>query len=589
MSHWVSHHCANGNIWPATRRHHRLGKRKQLSITKSPTGIAGLDEITGGGIPRGRATLITGGPGCGKSVLALQTLVHGARERNEPGIFVAFEESAERIVANAASFGWDLEALQRKKLFFIDAQPSPDVINSGDADLQGLLAALDARAAQMGAKRIVLDSLDVLLSWVGDGSAAQREITRLNEWLLTRDATVLMTARATSSGELPGGALGFLPFMADCVVSLRHHDVEGVSQRSVRIQKYRGSGFAENAFPLIIGANGMQVAGISIAQSSKTASTTRVSTGMADLDAMLAGGYHAGASVLVTGAPGTAKTTLGGAFVESCCARGERALFVSFDSSRAELVRNLASVKVRLGRYVRSGLLRIETRHAAEASAEAHLLDIRTMIEEHNPTALVIDPISALGQQGNEFTAHSVVARLILLAKTQGITVFCTSLLESSGSSTEASRLQISTIADTWIHLTYVVHSGERNRALTVVKSRGTAHSNQVRELVLSSRGVSLEDVYTAEGEVLMGSLRLQREQADTADSARRLAERRRRSLQAAHERADLAARISALQRELALHDGEIAFLQDTERLADEGRSANRMDRIRRRGGGRAT
>lgn len=546
-----------------------------------------MDEITGGGLPRGRATLVTGGPGCGKSVLSLQTLVHGAREQSEPGIFVAFEESAQRILANAASFGWDLPALQRKKLFFIDAQPSFDVIDTGGADLQGLLAALDARVAQMGAKRIVLDSLDVLLSWVGDGAGAQREIARLNEWLLTRDLTVVMTANALSGGEQIRGALDFLPFVADCVISLRHRDVEGFSQRSVRIHKYRGSAFSENASPLIIGARGIQVAGLARSESSTKGSAKRLSTGVRDLDAMLAGGYFAGSSVLATGAPGTSKTTLGGAFVESVCAGGQRALFVSFDSSRIELVRNLASVKVRLGRFVRSGLLRIESRHAADASAEAHLLDIRTVVDEHRPSALVIDPISALGHHGNEATAHEVVARLILMAKERGITVFCTSLLGNRAAVAEASRLEISTIADTWIHLTYVVHAGERNRALTVVKSRGTAHSNQVRELVLSSGGISLADVYTSSGDVLMGSLRMQREQADAANATQQQSERRRQSLQAQRLLEELSAKITGLQRELLLREAEAALLEADHRAADAGRSSDRRDRIGRRGGER--
>lgn len=557
-------------------------------ITKSPTGIRGLDEMLAGGLPRARTTLLTGGPGSGKSVLALQTLVHGARELNEPGIFVAFEESAARITSNAASFGWDLDSLQRKKLFFIDAQPSPDVISAGGADLQGLLAALDARSARMGARRIVLDSLDVLLSWVGNGAAPQREVARLNDWLNSRDATVLMTARASSGDELPEGVLEFLPFLADCVISLRHRDVEGVSQRSVRVKKYRGSRFAENASPMIIGTGGIQVARVARPASNAAASTARVSTGIGDLDAMLDGGYIRGTSILVTGAPGTAKTTLGGALVASCCARGERALFISFDSARAEILRNLASVKVHLRRFVRDGLLRIETLHASDASAEAHLLDIQTLIEEHQPTSVVIDPVSALGDHGNEATAHGVIARLVLMAKERGITVFCTSLLGNVGSSSEASRLQISTIADTWIHLTYVVHAGERNRAITVVKSRGTAHSNQVRELVLSARGVSLAEVYSAEGEVLMGSLRLQREQADTAEAALRTSERQRDALRMEYTREEIAARITALQRELELREAEAAVVANADRTAEAGRATRREDRIGRRGGGRA-
>lgn len=556
-------------------------------IQKSVTGIRGLDEISRGGLPRGRTTLIRGDAGSGKSLFALQSLVHGARNLREPGIFVTFEENAQRLCDNASSFGWNLPALTRGKLLFIDAQPSPDVINSGGADLQGLLAALDARSARMGAKRIVLDSLDALLPWVGDAEAVRRELARINHWLLNRDFTVLITARASSGSDSAAGNLDFLPFMTDCVISLRHREVDGVSQRSVRIQKYRGSSFVENASPFIIGVHGIEVAGLTRAASTAPASTARISTGVADLDAMLDGGYLRGSSVLVTGAPGTAKTTLGGALLESCCARGERALLVSFDSSRAEIVRNLASVHLRLGRFVRRGLLRIESRRAAEASAEAHLLDIRTLIDEQRPEVLMIDPVSALGERGNEITAHDVVSRLIQLAKERGITVFCTSLLGDSATTSEASRLQISTVADAWIHLTYVVNAGERNRALSVVKSRGTAHSNQVRELVLDSKGVSLAEVYTAEGSVLMGSLRLQREQSDRSEALQRQAERQRERLRAEASVDELEARIRALQRELAFRRADAALMAEVEGDADAVRTRNLEARIVRRERGR--
>lgn len=554
-------------------------------IPKAPTGIRGLDEITRGGLPRGRATLVAGGAGSGKSVLALQTLVHGARELKEPGIFVSFEEGSARLIANAAAFGWDLPALQRRQLVFIDAQPSPDTLSAGGADLEGLLAVLDERAARIGAKRIVLDSLDVLLPLVGDRADSQRELARLNAWLADRDTTVLLTSRAPAAAALPEGALDYLPFVVDCVIGLRHYEEEGVSQRSLRVHKYRGSGFSENASPLAIGARGIEVAGVAATRSAAQASNERVSTGIKDLDAMFAGGYHRGSSVLVTGAPGSAKTTLAGAFAEASCARGERALFISFDSSEQELIRNLASVNVRLARFVRRGLLRIETRHGGAASAETQLLEIQAAIDAHEPTALVVDPISALGDQGSEASAHGVVARLILLAKERGITTVCSSLLGAASNVSEASRLQISTIADSWIHLTYVAHAGERNRALTVVKSRGTAHSNQVRELVLSHKGVTLADVYAPEGEVLMGALRQQRESQDAAAALGRQAERKRRDLRARRAAEELGARIEALQRELTLRQAELKLQQEIDEASEMAREEARRARLGRRGG----
>jgi len=559
--------------------------RPTNAIAKTPTGIAGLDDITRGGLPQSRTTLIAGGPGSGKTVLALQALVHGAQELGESGIFVAFEESADRIVANAATFGWDQPALQRRKLFFLDAQPSPDLIHAGTADLQGLIAALDARVKAMRAQRIVFDSLDVLLSWLGDPATVRREVGRLHTWLLQTGITAIVTARTLNDDRLPTGTLEFLPFLVDCAVGLTHTIVSGVSQRDLRVLKYRGSGFAENTAPLVIGPGGIEVAGDSPVTTSVRATTARVSSGIADLDEMLTGGYHLGSSALVTGSPGTAKTTLAGAFIQAACARGERALFISFDSTPNEIVRNLASVDIRLAGHLRAGRLLIDSRSAQAASAESHLLAIRALLDAHQPAVLVIDPVSALGKQGNEETGFGVSERLIALAKSRGITILCTSLLAEVLPLSEGSRIHVSTIADTWIHLTYHVLAGERNRALTIVKSRGTAHSNQVREMVLSGRGVRLAAAYTATGEVLMGALREQREAEDRASEAQRSAQRARRAVRAQRLGVELRARIEALQQELALRTAELDLAQAADVAAEHTRTHDRQARVRSRRG----
>ncbi len=493
-------------------------KSKNIPVensSKARTGIKGFDEITHGGLPRGRTTMFEGGPGSGKTLMALQTLVNGARLDNEAGIFVAFEESAERIVANAGKFGWDLDALQKKKLFFLDAQQSPDLVQSGDFDLNGMLAILDAKARELNARRIVFDSLDVVLALLDNRIAERREVYRLHQWLLEHGFTAIITAKsgkdAANAPNLP--QLSLMQFMVDCAVVLNHEVVQSVSQRNLRVVKYRGSNFSENESPFLIGKGGLEVAGVrTMSKVESPVSMERVSSGVPRLDAMLGGGYYRGACVLITGYPGTAKSTLGGAFLEAACIRGERTLFISFDSDANEVVRNLASVHIRLERFVKKGLLRIVSARTITGSAEIHLIQIKSLAMEHRARCMVIDPVSALSKTGNEETAHSVAERLIDWAKSAEITLVCTSLLDEPVIQVERTLLQVSIIADTWIHLNYLVHAGERNRGLSIIKSRGTEHSNQVRELFLSKTGVTLADAYTAGGEVLMGTLRWEKE-----------------------------------------------------------------------------
>jgi circadian clock protein KaiC len=546
------------------------------SPAKAATGIIGLDAVTQGGLPRGRTTVIEGGPGCGKTVLALQTLVNGARIYDEPGIFIALEESAQRITTNAATFGWDLAGLQQRKLFFLDAQPSPELIQSGSFDLGGMLAALEAKVADMGAKRVVFDALDIVLALFDSEQAARRETYRLHEWLNDHGLTALITAKASPSGQgRVLETLEFLQFMVDCSIVLRHDMIESTSQRSIRIGKYRGSSFEENASPFGIGRQGIEVAyGNDTTSGRRIASTERLSSGVERLDTMLSGGYYRGAGILLTGAPGTAKTTLAGAFAIASCLRGDKTLFVTLDSPEDEIIRNLKSVDIDLLPHVESGMLRFKSTRSTTASAEIHLMRIRELAQEHGARCVVVDPISALSKMGNRGLAGSVVERLIDWAKVEGITLLCTSLIEGDIPAAEGTAIQISTLADTWIHLNYLVHAGERNRALSIIKSRGTSHSNQVRELILDSTGLTLADIYTAGGEVLMGTLRWEKERAERqADAERRLAILRRKQ-ELATEVDLLENRIGALQRELKAKQGDI------ERLVTDVQEATEADRI---------
>ena len=533
--------------------------------TKAPTGITGFDEITGGGLPCGRTTLLVGGPGTGKTVLALQFLVHGAQDCKEPGIFVAFEEDSKRVVANASGFGWKFPELQRKKLFFMDAKPLPDLVQSGDFDLDGMLAALQAQTRAMGARRIVFDALDIVLALLPDLAARRREIYRLHEWLLARELTGVITLKAggDEKSTISEQPFGFMQFMVDCTVILNHSVVQGVSQRNLRVQKYRGSSFDEDETPFLIGKSGLEIAVVR-APGRKDAKVTheRVSSGVNRLDTMLGGGYYRGASVLITGAPGTAKTTLSGAFAEAACRRGERTLFFSFDSEYAEVIRNLASVGIRLDRYVKSGLLRIIPARTITGSAEIYLGRIKALAIEHEARCLVIDPVFTWSQSGNDLTVRNVAERLIDWSKANGITLVCTKLFDEMSSRMEDDSPQrISTFADTWIHLSYLVQAGERNRGLSIIKSRGTAHSNQVRELILSDTGVTLADTYTAGGEVLMGTLRWEKESAERVahESAEVAAKLKRVRLDA--EEAELEVRLKALQVELEAKQVEKALL----------------------------
>lgn len=330
------------------------------ALTKLPTGIEGFDAITGGGLPRSRTSLLIGAPGAGKTVFALQTLVNAARQSGEPGIFVAFEEDSHQIIANVASFGWDLSALEAEgKIFILDASLSSDVVQSGKFELAGMLATLKAKAKAMGAKRIVFDAVDVLLILLNDPVAERREFYRLREWLAQTDLTGILTVRLDRDNPLTADHFGFLPSLADCVVVLRQRLIERVSLRELRVVKYRGSRFAENEFPLVIGKHGIEVTGIGLDERDVEIPTDRVSSGVVRLDTMLSGGYYRGSSVLITGSPGTAKSTLSAAFAEAACVRGEKTLYISFDERAKEIVRNLSSVGIRLGPHVESGVLKM--------------------------------------------------------------------------------------------------------------------------------------------------------------------------------------------------------------------------------------
>jgi len=547
---------------------------------KLATGIQGFDELSHGGLILNRTSLLIGGPGSGKTIFALQTLVNAAQRRNEPGIFVAFEETTRQIIANATCFNWDLPSLAKKKIFFMEAQLSPEIVQSGEFDLSGMLAMLKAKKDEMGARWIVFDGVDVLLTLLHNPITEMREIYRIRDWLDENAMNAIITAKI-EDGVAGTINYGFMQFMMDCVIRLSRRLEHGVSLHRLQITKYRGSDFIAGEYPVSFGQAGMEVGAPEPAEIKHPASNERISAGFERLDTMLGGGLFRGSSTLITGVPGTSKTTLGGKFAEAACRRGERTLFVSFDEGSEPIMRNLASVGIQFKPHVKSGMLRMYSARTESIGAEDNFEKIKTLIREHRPSCLVIDPLSALAKAGGLPAARAVANRLIYMVKDEGITVLITAISDGDDPQSEATELQISTVADTWIHLSYIVRSGERNRALTIIKSRGTWHSNQVRELFLSETGPMLADVYTAGGEVLMGTMRWEKESEEKAKKQQRRADTDNKQRELQFVEADIRARIKALELDLQRQISELAlYSRDDEALTLS--SSEREEELRR-------
>lgn len=566
-----------------TSRRSATDKLQRAGVRRAGTGIQGFDDLTAGGLPDGRVTVVLGDAGSGKTIFGVQTLVAGARDAGEPGILVTFEESSKQIAQNMAGFSWG-QSPAYERLGVLDAQLSQAVVQGGDFDLLGLLSMLGAKVEKLRAKRVVLDGLDVLLSNLSDPLQARREVFRLREWLQQAGITAIITAKTEPNDVRPVQHYEYMQFMADCVVTLQHRVVAGTALRFLRVAKYRGGAHSANEVPFSFGRDGIEVATNVTKALRHRVSSERVSTGVERLDAMLEGGYFRGSSTLISGVPGTAKTTLGAAFASAACQRGERTLFISFDESPEQIVRNVASVGIQLAPHVKTGLLQIHSLRSRFAGPEAHVSQIRALLREHRARNLIIDPISALGQSGAANVGEEAAIQVLDLAKSQGVTSVSSSLLGDKAAFVEDTPIGISTIADTWMHLTYVNQGGERNRALTIIKSRGTAHSNQVRELVLSRNGVTLADVYAVGGEVLMGTLRWQRENESrrTRELAARDASMREREAELALAETEARARVIAGERairEATLERIKVSQVEELDRS-----SAQTKELQRRRG-----
>jgi circadian clock protein KaiC len=513
----------------------------------------------------------------------MQVLASGALQHNEPGILVGFEESAGRIVANTSGFAWGGEVLNGQRVHILDTQLPQDVEHAGDFDLIGLLAIVGAQAQKFGARRVVFDGVDVLLSCLGSAAGIRREAFGLRDWVHQSGLSALVTAKAESGAQDAATNFDFLQFMADCVVTLHHRVVLGTALRFIRIAKYRGAAHSSNEIPLAINRAGLEVAANTSIDLSYTASIERVSSGVERLDGMLSGGYYRGSSVLISGVPGTAKTSLCSAFAEAAARRGERTLFLSFDEAPDQIVRNVAAMGIRLEPHLNAGTLVLRSLRARAESPESHVARIRSLIREIRPLNLVVDPLSAMGHVGFEPIAQGAELQVVDIAKSAGITSVFSSLLGRTDPLTEQTPIHISTIADTWIHVSNVNSAGERNRALSIIKSRGTGHSNQVRELVLSDQGITLADVYAAGGEVLMGTLRWEKENEE-----RRVRENARDDAMLLERRAELAvaqtkSSMETLAQARAIQEAELQHLRDLNKAVVVGRAAEDEALLERR------
>lgn len=528
----------------------------KTSLPKAPTGIGGLDDITEGGFPRGRPTLVCGAAGCGKTLLALEFLVNGATQFGEPGVFIAFEETAAELAQNVRSLGFDLDDLTRRKLLAIDfvRLERAEIQETGEYDLEGLFVRLGHAIDSIGAKRVALDTIESLFSGLSNEAILRAEIRRLFRWLKDRGVTAVVT------GERGEGNLtrqGLEEYVSDCVLLLDHRVVEQVSTRRVRIVKYRGTTHGTNEYPFLIDEDGISVLPITSAGLRHEVSRERISSGIPRLDAMLGGkGYYRGSSVLVSGTAGSGKSSMAAHFVDAACARGEKCLYFAFEESPSQIVRNMRSIGIDLEKWEKKGLLQFQALRATNYGLEMHLASMHKTIREFAPQIVVADPVGSLLHTGTRKDATAMLTRLIDFLKLQNITAFLTDLT-NAGENFESTDVDISSLVDTWLLLRAFEAGGERNRAMYILKSRGMAHSNQLREFLLTDHGIELLDVYVGPEGVLTGSLRLSQEARESAETLARQQELESRQRERERRRAALEARIEALRMEFEAEEQE--------------------------------
>ena len=546
-------------------------------LAKAPTGIQGLDEITGGGLPRGRPTLVCGSAGCGKTLLAMEFLVRGATQFDEPGVFMSFEETTQELTQNVRSLGFDLDDLvQQKKLAmdFVRVERN-EIEETGEYDLEGLFVRLNFAIDSVGAKRVVLDTIEALFGGLSNASILRGELRRLFRWLKDKGVTAVITCES-GDGALTKHSLE--EYVSDCVIMLDHRVTDQMSTRRLRIVKYRGTSHETNEYPFLIDEDGISVLPITSLGLQHTASTERISSGIPRLDAMLGGeGFYRGSTVLMSGTAGSGKSSIAAHFAAAACQRGERCLYFAFEESPGQILRNMRSIGIDLEPWVKKGMLHFHASRAAIHGLEMHLATIHKLVREFKPRVVVMDPVGSLTSVGTREDSNVMLTRLIDFLKMQEITALLTSLT-SGDEALEQTNVNVSTLVDTWLLLRDLELDGERNRVMYVLKSRGMAHSNQLREFLLTNQGVELQNVYLGAEGVLTGSARQTREAAEKAGSLLRHQEAEAKQRERVLKREAQEARIVVLQKEFEAEEEVAKRDIEQERSREE---THRQDRDR--------
>ena len=544
-------------------------KFRQNTLPKSPTSIQGFDEITGGGLPKGRPTLVCGSAGCGKTLFAMEFLVKGATLYNEPGVFISFEETEKELTANVASLGFDLDKLVAQKKIWLEhiKIERGEIEDDGEYDLKGLFVRIHLAIESINAKRIVLDTIESLFSALPNTTVIRTELRRLFGWLKKKDITAIIT------GEKGNGSLtrqGLEEYVSDCVILLDHRVKDQSSIRRLRIVKYRGSTHGTNEYPFLIDEDGFSILPVTSLGLNHVSSNERISTGIPRLDTMLSGkGYYRGSTVLVSGSAGTGKTSLAAQFVEAGCKRGEKVLYFAFEESPSQFMRNMSSIGIHLEQYVKKGLLNFHATRPTLHGLEHHLTTSIKLINKVEPKIVILDPIDAFVIGGNETEVKTMLLRLVDFLKTNNITAFFASLT-NSGENQELTDMSISSLIDTWLLLRDIEIGGERNRGLYILKSRGMAHSNQIREFILTDHGIELLDVYVGPEGVLTGSARLSQEAKNQAEQLMRKQEIERNQYGLELKRAATDAQIVVLKSEFKEEESETLKMIEMEKAKTE-------------------
>jgi len=554
-------------------------------LAKSSTGIQGLDELTGGGVPQGRPTLVCGGAGCGKTLLGMQFLVHGALHAGEPGVFMAFEETAADLAQNVASLGIDLDDLSARGLLAVDfvRLDHSEMEHSGDYDLEGLFIRLSYLIDRSGAKRVVLDTIETLFGALPNPGIVRSELRRLFRWLKDKGVTTVITGeRGSDPGMLTRH--GLEEYVSDCVIVLDHRVTGMVSSRRLRVVKYRGSTHCTNEYPFLIGESGISVLPVTSLGLQHRVSDARIPSGVPGLDTMLDGrGFYRGSSVLVSGTAGTGKSSLAAHVAAAACARGERVLYFPFEESSGQIIRNMASIGIDLARWVELGLLQFRAARPTQAGLEMHLATMLKQIAAFDPQVVVVDPLNSFVTVGNEDDVKLMLLRLVDTLKDRQTTGFFTSLT-AGGDGLERTDIAVSSLIDTWLLVRDIENGGERNRGLYILKSRGMPHSNQIREFAITSHGIALRDAYSGPGGVLTGSARLAQEAQELATQVLREQEIRRQQDELGRRRGMMEAQICTMREEFAAMEKEtrtlIAQSRTSEALLLQDRRAMAQSRM---------